>query len=92
MVRSLGELKRPALEHGGEDVALAGLHVGPDDAPAAVIRPLGHDHVAVRVELDAVGHAAGRAEDGRLPRFRIELPDVPRLDGALSCPWRRARR
>ena len=48
MVMSLGELKRPALEQAGDDVALAGLHVGAGDAPAAVVGPFADDHVAVR--------------------------------------------
>ncbi len=54
-----------------------------DHASAAEVRPFGDDHVALGVELDAVGHAAGRAEDGRLARLGIELPDVPGLDGHL---------
>src|SRR2546429_8227065 len=37
-----------------------------DDASAAEVRSLGDDHVAGRVELDAVRHAARRPEDGRL--------------------------
>ena len=54
-----------------------------DDAAAAVVGPLGDDHVAVGVELDAVGHAAGRAEDRRLAGLR---------DRTSRCARPRSRR
>ena len=54
----VGRVERLALEQPGDDVALAGLHVGLGDAAAAEVGPLGREQVAVGVELEAVGHAA----------------------------------
>ena len=35
------------------------------------------------VELDTIGHAAGRSKDGRLLRTRIVFPDMPRFADAV---------
>src|SRR5439155_24064851 len=56
-------IERPPLEHARDDVAPSGFHVGASHSATAVVGPLGNDHVARRVELDAVRHAAGRAAD-----------------------------
>ena len=65
----VGRVERLALVEAAQDVALAGLHVGLGQAPAAEVGALGNDQVALGVELDAVRHAARRAEDRGLLVF-----------------------
>jgi hypothetical protein len=68
-----------AVVETGQNITLAGFHVGLGETAATKIRSLGNDEVALGVEFHAVGHAARRAKDRGLPGLGIPLPDIAGL-------------
>ena len=73
-------VERPAFVLVGDDVGLARLHVRPRHPPTALVGPFRGDQPVLRVELEAVGHPAGRPVDRGFAGPGIIAPDVPGLD------------